>query len=164
MRDCPIHRSPLDEAKALIKEFDRDYPEQKMKKVPTMSVGYWSDPPEVKKFVDKEWSQLVRWAVIGYLRMGDVHQTWRGYAHCRFPGCSKIDNGSQDLTDGDWKWPSGYAHYLAVHDVKPPPEFIAHVMGKIGLPGYCTKTGRKCRYSDNVQDTDYCLDCGEGMR
>jgi len=163
VRDCPVHRSPLDDAKALIKELDRDYPEPK-KKVPTRWVGYWSEPLEVKEFVDEKWSPLLRWAVIGYLRSGEVHQSWRGSARCRFPGCRKTDNGSQDLTDGDWKWPSGYAHYLTAHGVKPPPEFIAHVMRKIGMPGYCTKTGKKCRYSDATCDSTHCLDCGEEMR
>jgi hypothetical protein len=38
--------------------------------------------------------------------------------------------GSHDLTDGVFVWPEGYAHYIEKHDVKPPREFIEHVLAK----------------------------------
>jgi hypothetical protein len=47
-----------------------------------------------------------------------------GYSDCRFCGCN---NGDSDLSDGDYLWPSGFAHYLEAHDVKPPKVFLEHI-------------------------------------
>ena len=33
-------------------------------------------------------------------------------------------NGDSELTDGVFVWPEGLAHYVAVHDVRLPEEFI----------------------------------------
>jgi hypothetical protein len=27
-----------------------------------------------------------------------------------------------------WVWPDGFAHYLQLHAVKPPQEFVDHVL------------------------------------
>ena len=35
--------------------------------------------------------------------------------------------GSRCLTDGTWSWPEGLAHYITVHDVRLPDEFVDHM-------------------------------------
>jgi hypothetical protein len=34
--------------------------------------------------------------------------------------------GSADLTDGLWIWPEGLCHYIDVHSVRLPDEFVQH--------------------------------------
>jgi hypothetical protein len=41
--------------------------------------------------------------------------------------------GDSDLTDGTWLWPQGLVHYVAVHGVALPQEFVAHVSAKGGV-------------------------------
>jgi hypothetical protein len=51
---------------------------------------------------------------------------FRGFSLCRLCGCR---NGSVEYRLGDWRWPSGYRHYVADHDVRPSRDFerfIAH--------------------------------------
>lgn len=36
--------------------------------------------------------------------------------------------GSWDLTDGLWVWPEGLAHYVDVHSISLPEEFVSHVL------------------------------------
>ena len=36
--------------------------------------------------------------------------------------------GSWDLTDGTWVWPQGLSHYVEVHGVVLPEEFVSHVL------------------------------------
>jgi predicted component of type VI protein secretion system len=38
--------------------------------------------------------------------------------------CGKRLLGSADLTDGDWLWPEGLAHYIDSHSVCLPDEFV----------------------------------------
>ena len=58
---------------------------------------------------------------------GAFSDGYRGMSRCRFCG---MWNGSEDYTDGDYRWPSGFAHYLRAHAVKPPQAFIAHVLSR----------------------------------
>lgn len=60
--------------------------------------------------------------------------TWNGqtpyteglaWSSCRFCG---EGNGSACLTDGTYVWPGGFAHYLLNHAVRPPQEFVDHVL------------------------------------
>jgi hypothetical protein len=98
-------------------------------------VGYWRMYPKSSAFVklpwpveqaDPTWCEAERERVVRYLRFaGRVHQAWFGHSRCRI--CS-IDNGCQDMTDGTYVWPSGYAHYVEAHAVKPPEEFVKHVL------------------------------------
>lgn len=32
--------------------------------------------------------------------------------------------GSKCLTDGNWVWPEGLAHYIEAHEVRLPDEFV----------------------------------------
>jgi hypothetical protein len=36
--------------------------------------------------------------------------------------------GSCDFTDGVWVWPEGLSHYLRIHSVRLPEEFIRHAL------------------------------------
>lgn len=76
---------------------------------------------------DTAWSYDQRHLVIRYLKAGRVHKVWMGDSWCRC-GCKHAQMGNKDLTDGVYLWPEGYAHYLEVHDVRPPDEFIHHVL------------------------------------
>jgi hypothetical protein len=48
-----------------------------------------------------------------------------GYSFCRFE-CGIPNNamGDSDLSDGEWLWPEGLAHYVERHSVRLPDEFI----------------------------------------
>lgn len=85
-------------------------------------VGYWGYNNNPEDFVKPEWDPLEREVVIEYLKAGRIHEAWLGSAYCRMD--CKGHFGSCDLTDGTWIWPEGYAHYLEVHQVKPPAEFV----------------------------------------
>jgi hypothetical protein len=102
-------------------------------------IGFWLDPsneatralPDPRDWVDEDWDPVEREAVTRYLRAGDVHIWVKGYSWCRFRcGIEDWDMGSKTLTDGIYVWPEGLPHYLEVHHVKPPQEFIDHVLTK----------------------------------
>lgn len=38
--------------------------------------------------------------------------------------------GRTDVSDGTFVWPSGLAHYVERHDVRLPPWFVAHALGR----------------------------------
>lgn len=102
-------------------------------------VGYWAggypaDPnlPRVEDFQDASWEEGEQEAVVAHLVKGEVHRSYRGFSPCRI--CRK-PNGSQDMTDGRWVWPSGFAHYVTEHQVKPPQDFISHVLAKVSYRG-----------------------------
>jgi len=97
------------------------------------AIGYWTDTysrggselPNPKDFVDESWDTEQRNLVINYLESGKTKHRWRGISRCRFCGKS---NGSTCLSDGTYVWPSGFAHYLMEHGVKPSEEFIQHAL------------------------------------
>jgi len=89
--------------------------------------------PNPRDFVDHHWldtqqGKMEFKAVLAHLASGRVHEAYFGYSWCRI--CHRNDNGCKDLTDGVYVWPEGYAHYVREHAVKPPQEFIDHVMSK----------------------------------
>jgi hypothetical protein len=93
-------------------------------------IGYWKGEnaerwPDPAAFVDHGWDELERDDVARYLTQGFVARTWMGYSPCRFCGKS---NGAIDLTDGVYLWPEGFAHYVEDHGVRPPAEFVEHVL------------------------------------
>ncbi len=94
------------------------------------AIGYWysiHDPrcPNPSMFVDASWDVVERDRVIAYLRAGHEMRSWKGYSSCRF--CD-IYNGTRCLSDGHFIWPEGFAHYLEAHAVRPPDEFVQHVL------------------------------------
>lgn len=95
-------------------------------------VGFWSggwpdDPtlPRATDLVDESWGGEERAQVLAHLAKGTVAASYRGFSVCRI---CKQRVGSQDHWDGTWLWPSGFSHYVEVHQVKPPQEFIDHVL------------------------------------
>lgn len=91
-------------------------------------VGFWADDDEPFRCMDLGWDPKERAQVIGYLQSGEQYEAWLGSAYCR-AGCVG-HFGSQDLTDGVWIWPEGYAHYLEVHAVKPAAAFVRWVLSR----------------------------------
>lgn len=129
-------------------------------------IGYWNDArntyphlPKVEDFVDLTWLLYEREAVARYLERGKVVQAWRGFSTCRF--CQKM-NGSTDLSDVKYQWPAGLSHYVREHGVKPPQDFIEHVLlevdkspAEFGIAKSCSA----CAHSYMEADTP-ALICG----
>lgn len=94
-------------------------------------LGYWAAYPKDTlphpgDFVDASWDPEEREAVAVYLDSHPAIQYWKGYSSCRL--CGEIGLGSTDRSDGVYTWPEGFSHYITVHNVKPPQEFIDHVL------------------------------------
>jgi len=100
------------------------------------AIGYWHSDyepglPDPEAFVDRSWDADERTAVIAYLRGGKEYIAWRGLSWCRFNcGIDDVAMGFRCLTDGTFIWPEGFAHYLEVHAVRPPDEFVRHVLAR----------------------------------
>jgi len=45
--------------------------------------------------------------------------------------------GSRELTDGEWIWPEGLAHYVEHHDVILPDAFVDHCRSRAWRPATC---------------------------
>lgn len=115
---------------------------------PLRLIGYWAingrwaslrEPvgwPHPKKLVGTKWQAGLKQKVASYLRSGHVVMRWQGYSSCRFAGCaaSGAHMGSADLTDGKWYWPEGLAHYVEVHDVRLPDQFVQSMTGNGFVP------------------------------
>lgn len=86
--------------------------------------------PLPSDWVDTTWDLSERAIVMLYLKgAGKVFEQWRGNSWCRF-GCPRL-KGSTDLSDGTYVWPEDFVHYVEVHGIKPPDEFIQHVLTKV---------------------------------
>ncbi len=84
--------------------------------------------PLPHEWIDKSWDERERTQVVAYLRAQPAWEHWRGYSWCRFDGCGDRRMGTTDRSDGTYVWPEGFAHYVEKHGVKPPDEFIRHVL------------------------------------
>jgi hypothetical protein len=85
-------------------------------------IGYWDDRLHVCDFVRSDADPAAQRMVVAYLRSGTVVAVSAGFSVCRI---CRIRNGSSELTDGDFVWPEGLAHYVEEHGVQLPPEVIA---------------------------------------
>jgi hypothetical protein len=95
------------------------------------AVGYWRKhedstedlpwPDKIRKLPDD-----IKHKVILYLVRGDCIDQARGFSACRI--CGYAPNGSCCMTDGVFKWPEGYSHYISEHDVMVDPELLAHIL------------------------------------
>ena len=110
-------------------------------------IGFWSsnaDPglchyaqkwgmrlPWPAHFVDTSWDAGQRTLVADYLDKAPDVEHWRGFSNCRFNCDSAPGLGNTDKGDGTYVWPEGFSHYIREHGVKPPQEFIDHVLTKI---------------------------------
>lgn len=94
------------------------------------AIGYFieslddDDFPAPQELVGED-SRLA--VVADYLDRGLTYEQYRGISWCRF-SCGDEHMGSRDLTDGAWVWPEGLSHYLRVHSVRLPEEFIHHAL------------------------------------
>jgi hypothetical protein len=70
--------------------------------------------------------------VIWYVKsQGCIEAYEMGYSFCRIGSeCSSRSMGACTFTDGVYCWPEGYAHYLEKHFVRPPAEFVQHILHK----------------------------------
>lgn len=89
-------------------------------------IGFWRskhqpDLPDPRDFVDEDWDPAERARVSGYFAQGKVVASYRGFSDCRI--CGK-NNGSTELSDGVFVWPSGFAHYIKEHSVRPPQAIV----------------------------------------
>ena len=96
-------------------------------------IGYWrSDEqpwwPNPRDFIDALWHDDERRVLIRFLLAGTTARVHRGWSDCRFCG---EQNGDCDFTDGTHLWPQGLAHYVRVHGVRLPKEFVAHTVARI---------------------------------
>lgn len=102
-----------------------------MKNLDLIREGFWRGGypddqtlPDAAAAQDETWTGEERTRVLQHLAEGEVTASYRGMSSCRI--CGKR-NGSQDISDGTFVWPSGFAHYLTDHAVKPSQAFIDHV-------------------------------------
>lgn len=51
----------------------------------------------------------------------------KGWSNCRL---CKLKNGSVTFVLGDWEWPSGFAHYVEEHNVRPSLAFQEFILGE----------------------------------
>ena len=94
--------------------------------------------PDPKHYVDESWEAWERETVANSVRWkrpegpGAVRvlARWRGSSWCRFE-CGERGMGSVCLTDGVYVWPEGFGHYIEKHHVRPPQEFLEHVLDMI---------------------------------
>jgi hypothetical protein len=99
-------------------------------------LGWWfherapDDWPRPQWLVSR-WRARDRDAVLRWLRAGDELVRYPATAPCRF-ACGVRHVGRRDLTDGTFVWPEGLAHYVAMHGVRLPAHFVAHVLGHDG--------------------------------
>ena len=118
------------------------------------AIGLWiqtladEERPAPQELVGQLPSQ-VRTALASYLSGGLRLVQCRGYSWCRFEcGAKDSEMGSWDLTDGTWVWPEGLAHYVAVHGVILPEEFVERALSG-------TAPTRPCVESPQNYDFDY---------
>lgn len=99
--------------------------------------GYWgdkdSDLPHPSDFVDTSWDAQERQLVCAFLQQGVTKYHWRRSPFpCRL---CKARVGPKCMSDGVYTWPERFLHYVEVHGVKPPQEFIDHVLEWVTVAG-----------------------------
>ena len=102
-------------------------------------LGFWADDneeaglPRPHDFVDTSWDPHIRTVVQIYLDQSvpELLSVCGGHSPCRL--CDRSTNGCAEHSDGLYLWPSGLTHYLSAHAVKPPQDFIDHVLAQRGV-------------------------------
>ena len=95
-------------------------------------IGFWRskdeiDLPDPAWFVNYSWDSEVREYIAEYLDAGNIMCVQPGLSWCRFR-CKKRHVGCATLTDGIYIWPEGLSHYVRVHGVRLPDEFVKHAL------------------------------------
>lgn len=108
-------------------------------------IGYWGSKENPKfcsyaqtgnqlpwpgHFIDLKWDRKERDLVVNYLKKAPNVEHWMGFSFCRL-GCFNLDNGVTDKGDGIFVWPEGFSHYVEHHGVRPPEEFVKHVLEQL---------------------------------
>ncbi|CAH0480366.1 unnamed protein product [Peronospora belbahrii] len=80
---------------------------------------------------DRSFLEMIEW----YLTRVFVESHELAYSFCRFTTCSLALEqprlmGACTMTDGVYCWPEGYWHYVSYHHVKPPQEFLDHLVDR----------------------------------
>lgn len=119
---------------------------------PLIEVGFWADSrdpddtrPSPAKMVDEQWGATVAAsAVTLYVQSGYLESFELGYSYCRF-GCGRdMFMGCCTMTDGKYVWPEGLAHYITVHNVRPPDAFVERAISNLGALRESQAAGRLC--------------------
>lgn len=116
-------------------------------------VGFWrqsiddaTELPHPQDLVDPSWPLLERVRVATYLRRGQTACAYLGYSFCRLDcGLPVQFMGTRDLTDGEWVWPEGFAHYVEHHAVKPPTEFLDAIADRLPRLSPVWRIGARAR-------------------
>ena len=95
-------------------------------------IGYWIEsladmnyfPPQ--ELIGDLTAETKR-RIADYLDAGSLFAEYRGLSWCRF-GCTHVQMGHREFTDGCWVWPEGLSHYIRDHAVTLPDQFIEHVL------------------------------------
>lgn len=104
------------------------------------AIGYWcrninekSNLPYPSEFIDENWDKDELLKVAEYIQCCEPIEYWRGFSTCRLCGeCL----GTTCLSDGTYIFPEKFEHYLLEHNVKPPQEFIDHVLANQSNPDF----------------------------
>ena len=93
-------------------------------------IGYWKaslrDEYPFPQELLAEYAPGLGDRIASYLEAGRDFTSYLGYSWCRF-GCTDC-NGTKELTDGVWVWPEGLAHYVRLHPIALPPDFVRHAI------------------------------------
>jgi hypothetical protein len=100
-------------------------------------IGYWYSKdkddahyPDPKNLIDEAFYKAnwrIKNQLSGHLFNGVPCNHYRGYSGCRICG-ERL--GTFERTDGIYVWPDKLEHYIEVHNVRLPEQFINHVMSK----------------------------------
>lgn len=102
-----------------------------------IGIGYWRnllEPqlPDVACFVDNSWPEAERQTTLQYLEQGQALHYWMGMQRCLL-GCGKYLH-TTGYTDGTYYWPESLLHYVAVHAVRLPDEFMQYIHQQQAFP------------------------------
>jgi hypothetical protein len=95
------------------------------------AIGFWQDNagifklcPQPQSLARPDWHLAEREHILGYLRGGFAFLSYGGWSTCRFGCVAGEYNGCNELTDGEWAWPEGLAHYVECHNLMLPEELV----------------------------------------
>ena len=89
---------------------------------PPVLVNLTAGFPDPRRLVEALGPRVADERVLAYLKSGHPRMHFLGMSYCRF-GCRFVP-GTACLTDGAWVWPEGLSHYVEVHQVPLPEEFL----------------------------------------
>ncbi|GMF20836.1 unnamed protein product [Phytophthora lilii] len=110
-----------------------------------------AERPNPLQLVDDAWFAECHPALLKtiewYLTRAFVESHELAYSFCRFPDCSLAQEqprvmGACTMTDGVYCWPEGYWHYVNHHHVKPPQEFLDHILDRYGTMVEATREAK----------------------